>query len=115
MVERIHYPTSIVDPEQHRIYTSQCDYPGGIFSLELKGGKSTAFDFLRQLSITKNAVSLGGMESLACHPATTTHSEMTSEQLDAAGVTQGLIRVSVGIEAWRDLLAEYTEALDAIS
>ena len=114
-IEHIHYPTSFTDPEQRRIYASQCDYPGGIFSLELKGGRSSAFEFLRRLSITKNAVSLGGMESLACHPATTTHSEMSLEQLDAAGVTPGLIRVSVGIEDWRDLLAEYTEALSAIA
>jgi cystathionine beta-lyase/cystathionine gamma-synthase len=112
-VERIHYPASFSDPEQRRIYEAQCDFPGGIFSLELEGGKSAAFEFLRHLSITRNAVSLGGMESLACHPATTTHSEMTSEQLHAAGVTPGLIRVSVGIEDWRDLLAEYSEALSA--
>ena len=114
MVERIHYPASISDPTQRRIYEAQCDWPGGIFSLELRGGKGTAFEFLRRLKITKNAVSLGGMESLACHPATTTHSEMTLEQLDRAGVKQNLVRVSVGIEDWRDLLREYTEALDAI-
>lgn len=113
-VERIHYPGLFEDPEQKRIYRAQCDYPGGIFSLELRGGKQAAFDFLRRLRITKNAVSLGAMESLACHPATTTHSEMTPNQLDRAGVTQGLVRVSVGIENWRDLLREYTEALDAI-
>jgi cystathionine beta-lyase/cystathionine gamma-synthase len=113
-VERVRYPTCFTDPEQSRIRDAQCDYPGGIFSLELKGGKSAAFEFLRRLSITKNAVSLGGMESLACHPATTTHSEMTPEQLAAAGVTPGMIRVSVGIEDWRDLLAEYSEALSAI-
>jgi cystathionine beta-lyase/cystathionine gamma-synthase len=80
----------------------------------LRGGKSTAFEFLRRLKITKNAVSLGGMESLACHPATTTHSEMTLDQLDRAGIAQNLVRVSVGIEDWRDLLREYTGALDAI-
>jgi len=114
MIERIHYPAILKDPEQRRIYKAQCDWPGGIFSLVLRGGKSTAFEFLRRLKITKNAVSLGGMESLACHPATTTHSEMTLEQLDRAGVTQSLVRVSVGIEDWRDLLREYTEALDAI-
>jgi cystathionine beta-lyase/cystathionine gamma-synthase len=113
-VERIHYPGLFEEPEQRRIYRAQCDYPGGIFSLELRGGKQAAFDFLRRLRITKNAVSLGAMESLACHPATTTHSEMTPNQLDRAGVTQGLVRVSVGIENWRDLLREYTEALDAI-
>jgi cystathionine beta-lyase/cystathionine gamma-synthase len=54
------------------------------------------------------------MESLACHPATTTHSEMTDDQLESAGVTQGLVRVSVGIENWRDLLQEYTAALDEL-
>jgi methionine-gamma-lyase len=113
-VERIHYPTLLDDAEQKRIYGSQCDYPGGIFSLELRGGKQSAFEFLRRLQITKNAVSLGGMESLACHPATTTHSEMSPEELEGAGVTPGLVRVSVGIEDWRDLLREYTDALDAI-
>lgn len=113
-VERIHYPSRFAEPEQRRIYAAQCDYPGGIFSIELGGGKQTAFEFLRRLKITSNAVSLGGMESLACHPATTTHSEMTTEQLDRAGVTPGLVRVSVGIENWRDLLEEYLAALDAI-
>jgi methionine-gamma-lyase len=112
-IERIHYPGLFEDAEQRRIYRAQCDYPGGIFSLELSGGKEAAFDFLRRLRITKNAVSLGAMESLACHPATTTHSEMTSKQLERAGITQGLVRISVGIENWRDLLREYTEALDA--
>jgi methionine-gamma-lyase len=114
MIEHIHYPASVTDPEQRRIYEAQCDWPGGIFSLELQGGKSTAFEFLRRLKITKNAVSLGGMESLACHPATTTHSEMTLEELDRAGIKQNLVRVSVGIEDWRDLLREYTGVLDAI-
>ena len=113
-IERIHYPGLFEEPEQRQIYLAQCDYPGGIFSMELRGGKAAAFDFLRRLRITKNAVSLGAMESLACHPATTTHSEMTPRQLDRAGVTQGLVRVSVGIENWNDLLREYLEALDAI-
>ena len=113
-VERIHYPGVFEDPEQRRIYRAQCDYPGAIFSLELRGGKPAAFEFLRRLRITRNAVSLGAMESLACHPATTTHSEMTERQLERAGISQGLVRVSVGIENWRDLLREYTDALDAI-
>ncbi len=113
-VERIHYPALFEEAAQRRIFQTQCDYPGGIFSLELVGGKRAAFEFLRRLRITKNAVSLGGMESLACHPATTTHSEMEAAELDAAGVTSGLVRVSVGIEDWRDLAQEYTDALDAI-
>ena len=113
-VSHIHYPSLFDDLEQKRIYEAQCDWPGGIFSLELDGDKRKAYEFLRRLEITKNAVSLGGMESLACHPATTTHSEMTADQLEGAGVTQGLVRVSVGIENWRDLLQEYTDALDAL-
>ncbi|MBW2540694.1 MAG: aminotransferase class I/II-fold pyridoxal phosphate-dependent enzyme [Deltaproteobacteria bacterium] len=113
-VSRIHYPSLFDDAEQKRIYAAQCDWPGGIFSLDLGGDKRKAFEFLRRLHITKNAVSLGGMESLACHPATTTHSEMTDDQRDGAGVTQGLVRISVGIENWRDLLREYTDALDEL-
>jgi methionine-gamma-lyase len=112
-VERIHYP-GLFEGEQARIQRAQCDHPGGIFSLELQGGKSAAFDFLRRLRITRNAVSLGAVESLACHPATTTHTEMTPDQLQRAGVGEGLVRVSVGIEDWRDLLRDYEDALDAI-
>ena len=113
-VRRLHYPTLVEDPEQRRIVRAQCDYPGGIFALEIEGGKTSAFEFLRRLRITRNAVSLGGVESLACHPATTTHSEMSEEELAAAGVGPGLVRVSVGIEDWRDLAADYQAALDAL-
>jgi cystathionine beta-lyase/cystathionine gamma-synthase len=60
----------------------------------------------------KNAVSLGGVESLACHPATTTHSEMSIEDLHNAGIPDSLVRISVGVEDWRDLLRDIREALD---
>jgi len=84
-----------------------------VFSLELRGGKAAAFDFLRHLSIAKNAVSLGGVETLACHPATTTHSEMTKDELEKYGVTESLVRISVGVEDRRDLIKEFRAALDA--
>ncbi len=113
-VARVFYPTLITDPDQKRIYENQCDHPGAMFSLELPGGKSAAFDFLRHLRIARNAVSLGGVESLACHPKTTTHSGFTEEEFAQAGVTDGLVRVSVGIEHWRDLLADFDQALSAI-
>jgi cystathionine beta-lyase/cystathionine gamma-synthase len=113
-IEQLHYPTLFKDPEQIRIRDLQCDFPGAVFALELRGGKRSAFDFLRRLKITKNAVSLGGVESLACHPATTTHSEMSREELAGAGITDALVRISVGIEDRRDLLQEYRDALDAI-
>src|SRR3984885_5966742 len=113
-LRRVIYPTLFSDPEQLRIYKEQCDYPGGIFSLDFHGGKAAAFTFLRQLKIARNAVSLGGVETLACHPKTTTHSGDSSEELDRAGVTDGLVRISVGIEDWRDLLADFQRALDKI-
>jgi cystathionine beta-lyase/cystathionine gamma-synthase len=113
-IARLVYPTQFTDAEQIRIRDVQCDFPGGVFALELHGGKRAAFDFLRRLQITKNAVSLGGVESLACHPATTTHSEMSEDELTAAGISDALVRISVGVEDRRDLLKEYREALDAL-
>ena len=62
----------------------------------------------------RNAVSLGGVESLACHPKTTTHSGMTPPELQEAGIGDGLVRISVGIEHWRDLLADFEQALERI-
>jgi cystathionine beta-lyase/cystathionine gamma-synthase len=111
-IKRIHYPSLFQDPEQIRIRDAQCDYPGGLFSIELRGGKKAAFDFLRHIRIGKNAVSLGGMETLVCHPKTTTHSSLTAEELERAGITDSLVRISVGIEDWRDLLADFEEALE---
>ena len=113
-VHRVCYPSLFDDPEQIRIRDAQCDYPGGLFSLDLKGGKNAAFDFLRHIQLTRNAVSLGGVESLACHPKTTTHSPLSPEEQRAAGITDGLVRVSVGIEDWRDLLADFEQALDKL-
>jgi methionine-gamma-lyase len=113
-IERVYYPTLFTDPEQKRIFASQCDQPGAMFSIDLVGGKPAAFDFLRHLEIAMNAVSLGGVETLACHPKSTTHSGFSEEEFSQAGITDGLVRVSVGIEHWRDLLADFERALDAI-
>ena len=111
-VERIVYPTLFEDVEQKRIYHAQCDFPGAMFSMEVRGGKKAAFDFLRNIDIGHNAVSLGGVETLVCHPKTTTHSGFTEQEFAQAGVTDGMVRVSVGIEDWRDLLADFEQALD---
>jgi cystathionine beta-lyase/cystathionine gamma-synthase len=111
---RMIYPTLFNDPEQAAIRKSQCDCAGAMFSMEIAGGKRGAFDFLRSLRIARNAVSLGGVETLVCHPKTTTHSGFTEEEFRQAGVTDGLVRVSVGIEDWRDLLADFEHALDAV-
>ncbi|HEU0138640.1 MAG TPA: PLP-dependent transferase [Bryobacteraceae bacterium] len=113
-VRKVYYPTLFDDAEQIRIRAAQCDFPGALFSVDLYGGKPAAFDFLRNLKIARNAVSLGGVETLACHPKTTTHSSVSQQELELAGVTDGLVRISVGIEDWRDLLADFEQALDAI-
>jgi cystathionine beta-lyase/cystathionine gamma-synthase len=113
-VTRVVYPSLFTDPEQVRIRNAQCDFPGAIISLELAGGRREAFAFLRHLDIFRDAVSLGGVESLACHPRTTTHSEMPAEDQDRAGVAENLVRLSIGVEDWRDLLHDIRTALDAV-
>jgi len=111
-IGRVIYPSLFSEPEQIRIRDAQTDYPGSLLSVEIKTGKSGAFEFLRRLKIAKNAVSLGGVETLVCHPMTTTHSELSARELSTAGISEALVRISVGTEHWRDLLEEFTRALD---
>lgn len=113
-IARLLYPSDFDDPEQIRIRDAQCRFPGAILSLDLVGGRPAAFDFLRRLTIAHDAVSLGGVETLACHPATTTHSEMSDEERSTFGIGDGLVRLSIGVEDWRDLLADFRGALDAL-
>jgi methionine-gamma-lyase len=113
-IRKLYYPTLFDDAEQIRIRLAQCDFPGALFSFDL-GSKEAAFTFLRHVKIARNAVSLGGVETLVCHPKTTTHSGLTEEEYAHTGLTDGLVRVSVGIEDWRDLLADFEQALDAVT
>lgn len=113
-IARILFPTRFEDPVQIRIRDAQCQGPGALFSMELKGGKRAAFDFLRHLRLARDAVSLGGVETLVCHPRSTTHSGFTDEEFAEAGITDGLVRVSIGVEDWRDLLADFEQALAGV-
>ncbi len=110
-LSRVIYPSLFGDPEQCRIRDQQTDFPGSLMTLEFNGGKAAAFNFLRGLTIARNAVSLGGVESLACHPLTTTHSELDPGELAQAGINESMVRVSVGTEHWRDLLDDFERAL----
>ncbi|MBA3974650.1 MAG: cystathionine gamma-synthase [Candidatus Solibacter sp.] len=112
-VRKVYYPTLFDDPEQIRVRLSQTDYPGAMIAIDLEGGKRAAFEFLRSLKLAHNAVSLGGMETLACHPKTTTHSGCSAVELEIAGITDGLVRISVGVEDWRDLMRDMEQALAA--
>lgn len=111
-IAKVYYPTLFDDAAQKRIYENQCTAPGGLVSIDLKGGKKAAFDFLRHVQIARDAVSLGGVETLACHPRSTTHSAWSAKDLDEAGIGDGLVRISFGIEDARDLLADFEQALD---
>jgi len=110
-IARVLYPALFTDPAQIAIREAQCEASGAMLSIELAGGKPAAFEFLRRLRIARNAVSLGGVETLVCHPKTTTHSGFSEKEFAAAGVTDGLVRISIGVEDWRDLLADFEQAL----
>jgi methionine-gamma-lyase len=110
-IRRIHYPSLFDDPEQKRIRDAQCDFPGSLMAIDVAGGKPAAFDFLRRLRIARNAVSLGSIETLACHPKTTTHRSSSDAELAEAGIDDGLVRISIGTEHWRDLLEDFEQAL----
>lgn len=97
-----------------RIYDAQCTGPGSTFAIEIDGGREEAFAVLNRLRLFKLAVSLGGTESLACHPASTTHSGVPAETRARIGVSEGLIRLSIGIENVDDLIADLTGALSAL-
>lgn len=109
----IHYPT-LLEGEQRRIYEAQCRAPGGMISFEIAGGRPAAFGFLDALRIPKLAVSLGSVESLVTHPRTTTSSEMADEELERAGITEGLVRYSTGLEYWRDLAVDIEHSLETV-
>ncbi|HAQ51049.1 MAG TPA: cystathionine gamma-synthase family protein [Gammaproteobacteria bacterium] len=111
-VTRIDYP-GLLKPDEadYAIYQKQCQGAGSTFSFEVSGGESAAFSVLNSLQLIKLAVSLGGTESLAQHPAAMTHSGVPKARREQIGVTEGLIRLSIGIEEPDDLIADLQQAL----
>lgn len=102
------------DARQADIYRRHCTGAGSTFSLYLKGGEKEAFAFLDALKIAHLAVSLGGTETLASHPAAMTHLSVPDERKQALGITDNLVRVSIGVEDADDLIADFDQALKAI-
>lgn len=109
---KVLHPELIDDPAYQAVYQRQCTGPGSTFAFVLDGGREQAFRFINNLKLFKSAVSLGGTESLVCHPASTTHSGVPAEARAAAGVSEGLIRLSVGLEHPDDLIADLSYALE---
>lgn len=114
-VDKVHDLTALpARSPAARVHKAQSTGPGSTFSFDVRGGKAGAFKVLNSLSVFKLAVSLGGTESLMCHPATTTHSGVPKELRDRIGVSDSTIRVSIGIENADDLIADLTQALKEI-
>ncbi|HZS83586.1 MAG TPA: cystathionine gamma-synthase family protein [Stellaceae bacterium] len=113
-IARVDY-LGFLDPQdpRHAVFARQCTAPGSTFSFDIKGGEREAFAFLDRLAICKLAVSLGGTETLICHPASTTHSGVPKALREEIGLTDALIRISVGIENADDLVADLEQALGA--
>lgn len=101
-------------PEQQALFARQCAGTGSTFSLRLKGGEAEAFRMLNALRLFKLAVSLGGTESLASHPSSTTHSDYSAEAKARCGIGDNLVRLSVGVENVDDLHADLMQALAAV-
>ncbi len=97
----------------HQVAARQMADFGGMVSVELEGGRAAAAAFLESLTLFDHAVSLGDVASLACHPASTTHQLLPVEMLEAEGVTDGLVRLSVGVEDADDLVTDVLQAAQA--
>jgi methionine-gamma-lyase len=114
-VARVHALGSLPEgSDARRVYAAQCTGPGSTFSVEIRGGQAEAFRMLNALRIFKLAVSLGGTESLASHPASTTHSGVPTDIRASLEITDGLVRLSIGIEHPDDLIADLAQALGTI-
>jgi len=112
-VETVFYPGLKQHPG-NTVAARQMKLFGGIMAIELKGGLNAARTFLDKLAIITQAVSLGDTDSLACHPASTTHSAVAPEIRRQSGITDGLVRISIGIEDTDDLIADLEQALEGL-
>ena len=108
-VAAVHYPGLVSHP-QFDLAKRQMRHGGTVLAIELAGGQPAAERFLDSLQLARIATSLGGPETLVCHPATSTHASLTPEEATLMGVSPGLLRISVGLEDTADLLSDLTNA-----
>ncbi|HEX8728664.1 MAG TPA: PLP-dependent transferase, partial [Ktedonobacterales bacterium] len=113
-VRRVYYPGLASHP-QHALAARQMRGFGGMVSFAFEGERADVDVFVRNLRVFALAESLGGIESLCCHPASMTHGSIPREERERRGVTDTLLRLSVGIEGADDLIADLTQALDAVT
>ena len=116
MINKVHYLGLLEEgTKDHAIYKRQYSSPGAMIAFEVRGSESDAFEFLNKLELVKLAVSLGSTESLAQHPASMTHIGLDPDLKKRIGITEGLVRLSVGVENVEDLICDISTALDAMS
>jgi cystathionine gamma-synthase len=113
-IDRVYYPGLESHPG-HDIAARQQTGFGGMVSFEINGGEAAIRAFVESLQYFSLAESLGGVESLVCHPASMTHAPVSEKALAEAGIGQNLIRLSIGLESTADLVADLLEALDVAS
>lgn len=114
-VERVHHPSLSEDEEQRRIYRKYFPRGGGsIFTFELKGGISETKAFIDGLQLFSLLANVADVKSLVIHPATTTHSQCSPEELEAQGIKENTVRLSIGTEHIEDILEDLTEAFRGI-
>lgn len=112
-VEKVYYLGNLdKSSEDYKIFKKQCKGTGAMVSFDVVGGEKEAFKFLDALKLVKLAVSLGSTESLAQHPRTMTHAGISDEDLDKLGITDKLIRLSVGVEHYDDLIWDINQAFE---
>ena len=109
-ISAVHYPGLSTHP-QHALAAKQMRQFGSLLSFEVVGGKDAARKVVDGLKLVRPAVSLGGPETLICHPASSTHVGVSPEDQVASGITQGLLRVSVGLESATDVIADFQQVL----
>ncbi|MBO7104416.1 MAG: O-acetylhomoserine aminocarboxypropyltransferase/cysteine synthase, partial [Fibrobacter sp.] len=113
-VTRVSHPSFENHPD-HKLYQKYFPNGGGsIFTFDIKGGQEDAFKFIDSLKIFSLLANVADVKSLVIHPYTTTHSELTPEELAAAGITPATIRVSIGTEHYEDIIADLENGFAAI-
>jgi len=110
-VERVNYNGLINHPD-HAVAMKQMRHPGAMMSIELKRGLQAGINFMNRLKMCTRTVSLGTCDTLLCHPASMTHYGVPQEQRIKYGITDGLIRMSIGMESIADILTDLNQALD---
>ena len=112
-VKKVYYP-GLPDFEGHEIAKKQMDLFGGMMAIELNADRDTTAKCINTLELCTIAVSLGDAETLVEHPASMTHSTYSAEELAMAGIAEGLVRISVGLEDADDIIADFKQALDRL-